>query len=139
MHQIVFEHARALGVDIRLDQNITEYWEDQEAGKAGVIVNGDRLEGDVVVGADGVRSKARQLVLVRNLLLTFGCQLTLLFQGYEDKPKHSGYAIYRAWFNAQESGIDKDPLTEFMVKNGDGFYGWIGQYHHFPQGLLAIY
>jgi 2-polyprenyl-6-methoxyphenol hydroxylase-like FAD-dependent oxidoreductase len=37
---------------------------------------------DVVVGADGVRSKARTLVL-----------------GYEDKPKSSGYAIWRAWYS----------------------------------------
>ena len=35
---------------------------------------------DVVIGADGVRSKARELVL-----------------GYVDKPKSSGYAVWRAW------------------------------------------
>ena len=36
--------------------------------------------GDAVVGSDGVRSKARELVL-----------------GYVDHPKSSGYAIFRAW------------------------------------------
>jgi 2-polyprenyl-6-methoxyphenol hydroxylase-like FAD-dependent oxidoreductase len=35
----------------------------------------------MVIGADGVRSKARELVL-----------------GYVDKPKSSGYAVFRAWF-----------------------------------------
>jgi 2-polyprenyl-6-methoxyphenol hydroxylase-like FAD-dependent oxidoreductase len=40
-----------------------------------------KVTGDVVVGADGVRSRARTLVL-----------------GYEDKPKSSGYAVWRAWF-----------------------------------------
>lgn len=35
----------------------------------------------MVVGADGVRSKARELVL-----------------GYVDKPKSSGYAVWRAWY-----------------------------------------
>jgi 2-polyprenyl-6-methoxyphenol hydroxylase-like FAD-dependent oxidoreductase len=40
-----------------------------------------KVSADVVIGADGVRSKARELVL-----------------GYFDKPKSSGYAIYRAWY-----------------------------------------
>lgn len=39
-----------------------------------------QIVGDVVIGADGVRSKARELVL-----------------GYVDKPKSSGYAVWRAW------------------------------------------
>lgn len=39
-----------------------------------------KIVADVVIGADGVRSKARELVL-----------------GYFDKPKSSGYAVYRAW------------------------------------------
>jgi 2-polyprenyl-6-methoxyphenol hydroxylase-like FAD-dependent oxidoreductase len=39
-----------------------------------------QVTADVVIGADGVRSKARELVL-----------------GYFDKPKSSGYAVYRAW------------------------------------------
>lgn len=39
-----------------------------------------KITADVVIGADGVRSKARELVL-----------------GYFDKPKSSGYAVYRAW------------------------------------------
>lgn len=38
------------------------------------------MTADLVIGSDGVRSIARTLVL-----------------GYEDKPKSSGYAIFRAW------------------------------------------
>jgi len=41
---------------------VTEYWENDKEG--GVVVNGEKLSGDVVIGADGVRSKARKLVLV---------------------------------------------------------------------------
>ena len=48
-------------------------------------------------------------------------------QGYEDKPKSSGYAIFRTWFNCYENGVDKDPLTDYMCMNGDTFYGWIGK------------
>lgn len=80
LHQIVFDYARnELGIPIHLGQNVTEYYE--EDGHAGIVLKtGEKIVGDVVVGADGVRSKARELVL-----------------GYEDKPKSSGYAVWRAW------------------------------------------
>ena len=45
-----------------------------------VVLIWTQIAGDVVIGADGVRSKARELVL-----------------GYVDKPKSSGYAVWRAW------------------------------------------
>lgn len=81
LHQVVFDYARnELGIPIHLGQPVTEYFEDDH--QAGIVLkNGVRAVGDVVVGADGVRSKARELVL-----------------GYEDKPKSSGYAIWRAWY-----------------------------------------
>ncbi|KAH8119617.1 monooxygenase [Phellopilus nigrolimitatus] len=114
LHECLFNYAKSVGAEIRLGQDVSEYWENEETGEAGVISNGESIAADVVVGADGVRSKARTLVL-----------------GYEDKPKSSGYAIYRAWFNTREQGVDKDPLTDFMCKNGDAFFGWIGPDVHF--------
>ena len=64
LHARLFEYAKAVGVEVRLGQNVTEYWEDEDKGEAGVICNGQRLSADMVVGADGVRSRARTLVLV---------------------------------------------------------------------------
>ena len=58
-------------------------------------------------------------------------------QGYDDKPISSGYAIYRTWFNAQEVGIDKDPLTEFLARDKDVFNCWIGKYP-FPKALSPL-
>ncbi len=80
LHQIVFDYARdELGIPIHLGHFVEEYFEDED--KAGIVLkSGERVVGDVVIGSDGVRSKARQLVL-----------------GYEDKPKSSGYAVWRAW------------------------------------------
>lgn len=52
--------------------------------------------------------------------------MTHFRQGYQDRPRSSGYAIYRAWFNAKEQGVDIDPHTNFLCKDGDVFYGWIG-------------
>ncbi|KAI0060258.1 monooxygenase [Artomyces pyxidatus] len=113
IYEILVDYAKSLGIEIRHDHPVSDYWEDEHAGKAGVIVRGARLEADVVVGADGLRSVARKLVL-----------------GFDDKPKPSGYAIYRTWFNAQAAGIDKDPLTAFLAGD-DVLYGWIGQDMHF--------
>lgn len=67
IHKIAFKYALDLGVDIRLGQNVTEFWEDEENKISGVISNGARIAGDIVVGADGVRSKARKLVLVKKV------------------------------------------------------------------------
>lgn len=80
---MVFNYAKdELGIPIYLGSRVKRYFEDEE--KAGIVLESgggeEIVEGDVVVGSDGVRSKARELVL-----------------GYEDKPKSSGYAIFRAW------------------------------------------
>lgn len=110
IHKIIFDHALSQGVEIRLGQQVTEYFENDE--EAGVISNGERVVGDVVLAADGVRSKGRQLVL-----------------GYEDKPKSSGYAIYRAWMSSEE--LAKNDLTKDLVVNGDSHTGWLGPDIHF--------
>ncbi len=112
LHQIVFEYARdELGIPIHLGHFVQEYFEDSD-GAGIVLQGGERVTADVVVGADGVRSKARTLVL-----------------GYEDKPKSSGYAVWRAWF--PNTDMIRDPRTAQFCDNGDTFNGWIGPDVHF--------
>lgn len=65
-----------------------------------------------MIAADGVKSKAREVVL-----------------GYEDKPKSSGYAIWRTWF--PNTDMLADPATAQFCENGDTFNGWIGADIHF--------
>lgn len=106
LHEIVFNYAREIGVEINLNQRVENYWETDDA--AGIMLeDGTKVEGDVVIGSDGVRSKARALVL-----------------GYEDKPKSSGYAVWRAWFSNKD--MIADPETKHFCENGDTFNGWIG-------------
>ncbi|KAG1719930.1 monooxygenase [Suillus lakei] len=115
LHGVLFEHAKALGIEIRMGHQAVEYWEDEANGKASVKVEtGERFDADVVVAADGVKSLARKFVI-----------------GYFDNPKPSGYAIYRAWFDAEEHGVMTDPLTDFLTINGDVLYAWIGKDMHF--------
>lgn len=80
LHTVVFNYAKdELGIPIHLGQRVTKYFEDEN--DAGIVLDsGEKVTADLVIGADGVRSRARQLVL-----------------GYDDKPKSSGYAVYRAW------------------------------------------
>lgn len=74
IHEVVYRHALARGIDVRLGQNVTDYFESEH--EAGVVCNGERLTADCVVAAEGVKSKGRKIVL-----------------GYEDRPKPSGYAV----------------------------------------------
>jgi 2-polyprenyl-6-methoxyphenol hydroxylase-like FAD-dependent oxidoreductase len=89
IHQIVFDYAKDIGIDIRLGHKVMDYFETET--EAGVVTNGQRFVGDLVLAADGVRSKGRTIVL-----------------GYEDKPKASGYAAYRAWFDVGRMAEDPD-------------------------------
>ncbi len=124
IHAILLEHAQRLGAEIKFGVEVADYWEDAVNQRAGVIVEGGRIEGDVVVGADGVGGRARQYVLVCADFLYLNLFLILL-QGHVDKPKPSGYAIYRAWFSIKDQGVDKDPLTSLFAKD-DIFFSWIG-------------
>ncbi|KAH8600241.1 hypothetical protein B0O99DRAFT_564345 [Bisporella sp. PMI_857] len=112
LHTVVFDYAQnELKIPIHLGQTVTEYFEDDQ--QAGIMLSsGEKVIGDVVLGADGVRSKARELVL-----------------GYMDKPKSSGYAVWRAWF--PNTDMITDPRTSEFCDRGDTFNGWIGPDVHF--------
>ncbi|KAG2070988.1 FAD/NAD(P)-binding domain-containing protein [Suillus decipiens] len=115
IHEILLEHAKSLGIEIRMGHQAVEYWEDEANRKAYVkIQTGETFDADVIVAADGVKSLARKFVI-----------------GHHDNPKPSGYAIYRAWFEAEECGVTTDPLTDFMSIHGNQLHAWIGKDMHF--------
>lgn len=73
---VVYNYVRDdLHIPIHLGCRISKYFE-TESGAGIFLDSGEKVTADVVIGADGVRSKARKLVL-----------------GYEDKPISSGYAV----------------------------------------------
>ncbi|CAN8095648.1 unnamed protein product [Discula destructiva] len=109
LHRILFEHAKERGIDVRLGENVTDYFEDDH--EAGIISNGEKHTADVVLAAEGVKSAGRKIVL-----------------GFDDKPKPSGYAVYRAWFPTEK--LKQNPVTKHLVQ-GDTHTGWIGQDIHF--------
>ncbi|KAI0861513.1 putative monooxygenase [Xylaria cubensis] len=110
-HEVVYKHALDIGVDVRLGARVEDYFENEN--EAGVILeSGERITANIVLAAEGVRSKGRKIVL-----------------GYDDKPKPSGYAVYRCWFDADE--VAKDPDLQYFTNNGDKHVAWLGPDVHF--------
>jgi 2-polyprenyl-6-methoxyphenol hydroxylase-like FAD-dependent oxidoreductase len=98
MLQLLCNHAESLDIDIRRGKRITEYFETET--EAGVIVDGEKISADCVICCDGVNSKGRVFVL-----------------GHEaGKPHPTGYATYRAWFDAAE--LQNYPETHWLVGQG---------------------
>lgn len=114
---IMYECAVRMGVRIRWGARVVDYFEDGEGAGVVVVREGcedegqERLQGDVVVAAEGVRSRGRKIVL-----------------GFEDRPKSSGYAVYRSWFKGE--AIARNPLLKHLV-DGDSHSGFIGPDLHF--------
>lgn len=94
--------------------------------------DGTTLAADVVVGADGIKSRAREQVL-----------------GLADAPRSSGYACYRAYFPGAlllQQDEDDDaaggppPLPpssrELLLAGGDCVNVWIGRDAHLVQNTL---
>lgn len=92
----IYDHAQALGIDMRFGSAVTEYWEDSD--QAGVTVNGkERIVADCVIGADGVHSRTRDYVL-----------------GHQIKSRVSGLASFRACFSADL--LAGDPEAQWILE-----------------------
>ncbi|KAK4139982.1 6-hydroxynicotinate 3-monooxygenase [Dichotomopilus funicola] len=126
LHRIIYDHAVARGVDIRLGVRVEDYFEtdgheadsdntsSNSVPEAGVVLaHGQRVSADVVIAAEGVRSRGRKIVL-----------------GFDENPKSSGYAVYRAWFPADR--IRDNPMLSHLVADSvDTHQGFIGPDIHF--------
>lgn len=99
LHSIFLDEAIRRGVNIRLGCKIVDYNPDKPSV---ILASGEEVTGDVVVASEGVKSVGREKVL-----------------GYEDKPVHSGYAIYRAFMDSEP--FRNDPLTKHFVESGEFF------------------
>ncbi|KAI3395989.1 hypothetical protein diail_559 [Diaporthe ilicicola] len=109
LHKILYQHALDRGIEVQLGQKVTDYFESED--EAGIEANGVKYTADVVLAAEGVKSRGRKIVL-----------------GFDDKPEPSGYAVFRAWFPADK--LKQNGLTKHLVQS-DSHNGWIGQDIHF--------
>ncbi|KAL8287413.1 hypothetical protein RQP46_003271 [Phenoliferia psychrophenolica] len=108
--------AKELGATIVQGVQVTNFIERQES--ASVEAGGVIYTADVVIGADGVKSKARELVL-----------------GVVDAPKPSGYAIFRTSYSADLIRVGANPACAHLAPVGkDARTVWVGPDAHFIHG-----
>lgn len=96
LHAVFFEEAKKRGVTIRLGCKVAGYDQDKPSV---LLEGGEEIIGDVIVASDGVKSKGREQVL-----------------GYVDKPISSGYAIFRAYMDADV--FRGDPIAGHFLEGG---------------------
>lgn len=114
---IMASHLRDLGVPVVFGKRIESYFETET--EAGVVVDGEMVTADCVIACDGVHSKARPFVT-----------------GIDDKPYSTGYATYRAWFDATEA--KKNPKLAWMFEgDSDKMETYIGQDMHCILGTCS--
>ncbi|KAK3117917.1 hypothetical protein LTR53_000209 [Teratosphaeriaceae sp. CCFEE 6253] len=112
-HEVFLKAVRDAGVPILMGHEVVAF----DEGKPSVtLAGGEEIEADVVIGADGIKSRARELVL-----------------GFKDHPRSSGYSCFRAYFPG-EILKDEPKCAEFL--GGDSVNIWIGADTHVIQNTL---
>lgn len=107
---VLFQFCKQVGVKFVYNAAINEYFETDKAG--GVVVDGVRHEADLVIGADGIHSKARPFVT-----------------GKIDRPKPSGFALYRAWFPLDV--LRRNPKTKHIADDPEPWFNcWLWEDTH---------
>jgi salicylate hydroxylase len=112
-HVCFIKRVEELGILINMGHDVVAF--DEEAPSV-TLKDGRTFYADLIVGADGIKSRARELVL-----------------GFSDAPKSSGYACYRAYFKGDLlRGVPQcQPLLQKDCVNI-----WIGEDMHLVQNTL---
>jgi 2-polyprenyl-6-methoxyphenol hydroxylase-like FAD-dependent oxidoreductase len=101
LYQMLLTQVSKVGIKVEFGQKVIEYYEDVEAGKGGVVVEGGiKHEADLVVAADGVGSKSQVLL------------------GGQVRAISSGRAIWRAVFPVEH--LDANPRVKEFFSMIDG-------------------
>lgn len=111
MHHIVKNYAERLGVELLFGETVVQYLDGERPGVE--LQSGQKIYGDVVVAADGPRSKARQQLL-----------------GLPDQKVNSGYAIFRAYFKLTDEHRKNPWLADFCDPKVDQTKFWAAKDYH---------
>lgn len=108
-HEAFLHGVKDAGIEIKMGYEVVKLGEgDDKDGRPSVMFKDGRVErADVIVGADGIKSRARELVL-----------------GFADAPKSSGYSCWRAYFPGEQlkegslckDFVDHDCVNIWYVK-----------------------
>ncbi|VUC37218.1 unnamed protein product [Clonostachys rosea] len=113
-HNLLYQYATHLGIDIRLDARVVEYFETSHRG--GVVLDtGARITADLVVAADGVGSRSGVVV-----------------NGERHQLTSSGYAMLRSTYPV-EIAMQNPLLAEFLG-DSSAVRGYVGPGAHIITG-----
>jgi salicylate hydroxylase len=110
---VFLNRVAELGIPLHMGTEVMEFNENKPSI---FLKGGSEIEADIIIGADGIKSKTRELVL-----------------GFKDAPKSSGYACYRAFFPGD--WLKDDPLCKHFVEK-DMLNVYIGEDMHVVQNTL---
>ena len=124
-HRMLYEQLGQIGLEVEFDKDVVDYFEDEDRGRAGVVLSGGtRLEADLVVAADGVRGKSWSLVA-----------------GQPVPARSSGDAMFRVAFPVEHVLSDPEILKRFPfdAKTGRSIIHLIfGSVSHSTHSMLKL-
>ena len=112
-HEVFLQAVRDAGIEIFMGHEVVAF---DEIKPSLTLADGQEVEAGVIVGADGIKSRARELVL-----------------GFKDHPRSSGYSCFRAYFPGLH--LKDDPLCRDLTDR-DCVNIWIGDDTHVVQNTL---
>ena len=112
-HEVFLQAVRDAGIPILMNHEVVAF---DDSKPSMTLSDGREIKADVIVGADGIKSNARELVL-----------------GFKDHPRSSGYSCFRAYFSG--SYVKGDPMCSEFVDR-DSVNIWIGEDTHVIQNTL---
>jgi salicylate hydroxylase len=114
LHTCLFDRAVELGAEVRVNARVVDVkvYSNATAGNEAsvVLAGGEVVRGDLVVGADGINSRLRELLL-----------------GYADPPTPTGDLAYRLLLSTEE--MMKDPSLAPLITDPQVNY-WLGPGKH---------
>ena len=97
-HRMLHEQLSRIGLEVEFDKEAVEYFDDEEQGRAGVVLkDGSRHDADLVVAADGARGVSWSLVA-----------------GQPVPARSSGNAMFRVAFPVEH--VLSDPVIAERLK-----------------------
>ena len=102
-YKSLIRQAQRLGLLIEYHKRVVSYYEGEESGTGGVVLeSGERREADVVVAADGIKTRSGRLI-----------------SGDVIQPKESGMAIYRSAYPTEHALSEPQVKARWDFKKGD--------------------
>lgn len=115
-HNVLLRAVTDAHIPVYMDHEAVTYAEDGEGARV-IFADGSAADADIIVGADGIKSRARSLIL-----------------GLADTPRSSGYACFRAYLSGDKLRQRLGRSLEFL--DHDCLNVWIGADKHLVQNTL---